>query len=403
MGSARRTACALIPHFALAVELGRLPGEAPIVLCDADSSPPRIVDSSPGAVRFGVKIGQSVREALARCPTAEYRTTDPARARNAQTLWLDALQQLSPVVAEDPHTLGVALVDLTGLDLLYGGDVAVMERLTALTQATLGLTPCVGIGEGPYVARIATRLARPAIPVIVPAGETPRYLSLLPVDYLPLPAADRERLRGHFGLRSIGEFAALPLGAVQAQFGPAGRAAWEAVHGRDGERLQPRLREETLTERLQFPSPTASTEALLAAAKHCLTRLLQHPAFEGRAARTLGLGWQVETGSWGERTLTLREPTRERERFLVVICSEVARLTLPGPVSEVQLQLRGLCAEAGRQSGFWTVQDRRRVPLEEAARQLRARFGEPALYHAVEMEPWSRIPERRTALIAYDP
>ena len=98
-----------------------------------------------------------------------------------------------------------------------------------------------------------------------------------------------------------------------------------------------------------------------------------------------------------------REPTRERERFLVVICSEVARLTLPGPVSEVQLQLRGLCAEAGRQSGFWTVQDRRRVPLEEAARQLRARFGEPALYHAVEMEPWSRIPERRTALIAYDP
>ena len=39
----------------------------------------------------------------------------------------------------------------------------------------------------------------------------------------------------------------------------------------------------------------------------------------------------------------------------------------------------------------------------EAARQLKQRYGESPLAYVVEVEPWSRIPERRFALISYDP
>jgi hypothetical protein len=54
-----------------------------------------------------------------------------------------------------------------------------------------------------------------------------------------------------------------------------------------------------------------------------------------------------------------------------------------------------------------TVLDPRWVkPLDaaiaEAARQLRARYGRVPLYHAIEVEPWSRIPERRWALVTCD-
>ena len=42
-------------------------------------------------------------------------------------------------------------------------------------------------------------------------------------------------------------------------------------------------------------------------------------------------------------------------------------------------------------------------PLVNAARQLKARYGVSPLFRIVEVEPWSRIPERRHALMPYDP
>jgi DNA polymerase-4/protein ImuB len=41
--------------------------------------------------------------------------------------------------------------------------------------------------------------------------------------------------------------------------------------------------------------------------------------------------------------------------------------------------------------------------LREAAQQLRTRFGRPVVSKVVEVEPWSRLPERRHALIDYEP
>ncbi|HET7092534.1 MAG TPA: hypothetical protein VFI22_03625, partial [Thermomicrobiales bacterium] len=58
---------------------------------------------------------------------------------------------------------------------------------------------------------------------------------------------------------------------------------------------------------------------------------------------------------------------------------------------------------AGRQEllpGFYARRPRR---LAEACRQLKQRFGSSCLYRVIEVEPWSRIPERRQALIAFEP
>jgi len=65
--------------------------------------------------------------------------------------------------------------------------------------------------------------------------------------------------------------------------------------------------------------------------------------------------------------------------------------------------LSGLTGETGKQEGLFVAKGRRRAQLEEALRQLKARFGQSPVYHVVEVEPWSRIPERRLALIDYDP
>jgi DNA polymerase-4/protein ImuB len=43
-----------------------------------------------------------------------------------------------------------------------------------------------------------------------------------------------------------------------------------------------------------------------------------------------------------------------------------------------------------------------RERLEEALRQLKARYGYCPVGRVVEMEPWNRVPERRLALIDFD-
>ena len=74
----------------------------------------------------------------------------------------------------------------------------------------------------------------------------------------------------------------------------------------------------------------------------------------------------------------------------------------PAPVDELTVELLGLTGEAAKQASLFGPGAGQRGPISEAARQLRARYGRVPLYRAVEVEPWSRIPERRWALVPYD-
>lgn len=350
-----------------------------------------------------------VRDALACCPTAEFLSADPLQAPRERERWLDALEAVSPTVEPDTQDIGTVLVDLEGLDQLHGGDLGVVKALAATTKQALGLEPCIGVADGPFAARAAAVSAIPSAPAIVPRGQAPRYLTALGVEQLPLGRDVTHRLRTRFGIRTIGEFAALPLGAVQAQFGLAGREAWHLAHGRDRRRLRPRVHAAHLGERLQFPSPTTSGEALLTAARHLVTRLLQRPELEQRAVRRVTVWIQVADGPNWERSVTLQEASRDAQRLRIVIRRELERLwaagqtTLPGPVAEIGLEFADLCTESGKQAALWTGNGRRTKQLDDAVRQLRARYSEPTLFRVVEVEPWSRFPERQAALIAYDP
>ncbi|MBT5772953.1 MAG: hypothetical protein HOH95_01100 [Dehalococcoidia bacterium] len=75
----------------------------------------------------------------------------------------------------------------------------------------------------------------------------------------------------------------------------------------------------------------------------------------------------------------------------------------PGLIAELELELSGLTAEQARQAGLFTDHARRREQLDDMVRQLKTRFGRSPMTQIVEVEQWSRLPERRYALMDYDP
>ena len=238
---------------------------------------------------------------------------------------------------------------------------------------------------------------------IVPTGEEQGFLAGLSVEDLPVSVEMRRRLR-QFGLRTLGELARLPQGAVGAQFGPEGVRAWELAHGVDRAPLVPYRAPKQLHERLEFPSPVDTWDALLAAVRTLLLRALHRREAYGRAARALHLRVYLEDGHVWERGITFREPVGSSERMLLALTYKIEGAELPAPFCEVELTVLDLCGESALQGNLFTQQRARQLArVAEAARQLKARYGHSVLSKVLEVEPWSRIPERRFALIDYDP
>ena len=77
--------------------------------------------------------------------------------------------------------------------------------------------------------------------------------------------------------------------------------------------------------------------------------------------------------------------------------------TFPGPLEDMKLTLAGLTGESGAQASLFS-DVRKQEQLREMMRQLEARLGgKPPIYQVREIEPWSRVPERRRALVQYEP
>jgi nucleotidyltransferase/DNA polymerase involved in DNA repair len=395
-----RAACIFIPRFTLATELtsGRAPRRRAVIIGEAADGRKAVLDCSPEAEAQGVRPGMPVREALGLCRDAVFLPPDPVRYHEASEAFLRSLAGISPLV--EGGDLGLAYVGVGGLQGHYRDEMALGEALVLAVGDGVGLAASVGIAEGKFPAWAAAAVSAPGEVTAVPLGQERKFLAPLDVSLLPASAETLRRL-DLYGLRTMADLAALSLGPVQAQFGGEGKRLWELARGVDREPLRPRQPDEVLSERIGFLAPPVAIEALVVAGRQLLSRL--HPRLRQRAARRLRLRAALSDGRSWERAVTFREATADREQMLFILKSVLRATPPPGPVEELVLELSGLTQEVAKQAGLFPEKGRRRRQLVEAVRQLRARFGQSHVYQVVEVEPWSRIPERRLALIDYDP
>jgi hypothetical protein len=106
-----------------------------------------------------------------------------------------------------------------------------------------------------YVAAVTSSGGRATKAPEPSSGGLAGFLKEVSVELLPLPWEKKTRLH-RFGLHTLGQLAALPVGAVQAQLRSDGKRAWELASGVDSSPLVPYRAEEVVTESLTFPSPT---------------------------------------------------------------------------------------------------------------------------------------------------
>lgn len=236
---------------------------------------------------------------------------------------------------------------------------------------------------------------------MVPPGTGPAFLARLPVELLPVPGEMRRRLH-LLGLRRLGDLAALPFGAVQAQFGPDGARAWRLVSGVDDGRVTARRKAEEPEESIDLPAPTAERAVIERAIELLLIRLLRRPEAGNHLARRATVRVGLEDGRAWERTVTFQEATADPRTLLFALRSRLEGLELPAAAVSVSLTLHDLAGERARQGTLFSAQAHRRAQIEEAVARLRASQGGAPVLRAVTVEPWSRLPERHAALTEYE-
>ena len=393
--------CLRIPHFALRVATLDRPeyDGGTLVLGEQQASRTLIIDVTAAARSKGVRPGISVREALALCPEAIVLLPNPAAETRTASDILARLQTMSPLVEPDAAESGCWYVDLTGLERHYDSPTHAARRFLQTIPGVF--RPRAGVAPGKFAARVAAGMSEPGAVKSISPASVRNFLSTAAITWLPLPADTLHQLQ-RLGLETLGDLASLPAAKVAARFGPTGRTAWDLARGIDPRPVVSPPHTETFSETLEMPTPAVSREMLLTGLRQLITRMFSQPELRGKQVRELLLSAIIERGKSWERHLVLKEPYGAAH-LVEAIALRLQAVEFPGPIESITLELRGIVREISWQETLPQFRPRHDPPLTAAIQQLKHRYGNSPLYRIVEVEPWSRIPERRHALITYDP
>jgi nucleotidyltransferase/DNA polymerase involved in DNA repair len=419
--------CVWLPLYPLRCEEERRPrlrSEPTALLAPGDTK--RVWMVSSLARRMGVRPGVTVSQAIGLCPPLVLLEPDPVWYDERFARLLLALSGVSPVI--EPAELGRAYVGVDGLEGLYGGPERVMAAIAAGAAEAAeepgpilpapSLPPAapaagggwggrLGWGRGKFTAWVAATRARPGGFVIVADGARREFLASQPVAVLPLdPDAHRRLLQ--LGLKTLGDLTALPEAAVTSQFGRAGRLAWRLAAGLVADPVTGREVPEPITAALDFPTPIADREILANTIGKLIERALKSPRRTGWRVHTVRARAALEQGASWLCEITLKDPSADGPRIAAPLRTRLEQTPPTGAVERLvveftafapgtaELQLFARDAASAARAG-------RRKALRAAAHEIKTRLKRPMLSHVIEVHPWSRLPERRYALIDYEP
>ncbi len=221
-----------------------------------------------------------------------------------------------PARAGAPEARDVTL-DLTGVARLFGDPMTIAKELRR-TAAERGLRVRVAIAPTRTAARLLASV-RPGLTVVEP-GDEAHALAELPIDRLAVAIGDEAvdqasrpallTLR-RWGLRTLGQFAALPADEVAARLGQDGVAWQRLARGEDPAPLVPALPEERFEEALDLEWPIEGLEPLSFVLTRQFEALSRHLERRDRGAAVLHVRLHLVSRDVHARSLQLPAPMRD--------------------------------------------------------------------------------------------
>jgi nucleotidyltransferase/DNA polymerase involved in DNA repair len=377
-------------------------GGQPLVLLDEQG---RVLAADAQATQAGISAGLTERQAAARCPEAAVLPAARYPIWEAQEDFLARIRHYTD--RWQPDGLGRVYLDATGLAVKgehatggVDGELLGWCQGVAAAVRGLGWQPSLGVTGSKFGASVAGQVAwQNAALLLVPAAQR-AFLAGQPAATLPLDGDAVTQLR-HLGIRTLGQYTQLPATGVLARFGQAGRTAQRWAQGLDDRPVVPPWECPEASARIEFESPLADRERLLAVLARQADQLLLPLRDRLQAIARILLHVTCADGRTFPVTHTFPLPTAAVEPVRLALASLLARASWDGQgVMEVTLTLAGITDAPGQQLTLFDTGESSgdsRAQLTATLDRLAARFGADAFRLASLTDPDHPLPERRAA------
>ena len=321
----------------------------------------RVVAACPLARQAGVRVADRRRTALRACPSALIAERD----HTAEMRAFDAV--VSAVIAVVPRlellNPGSLCFDLRGPTTYFGGEEAVVERISTDVAVAIGDGSPIGIGiaEGRTASAIAAhRSGAAGEPIITPPGETVAALAPLSlkwlqvVDEIPAEVVD---LFLRLGVRTIGDLALLDERDVLTRFGLVGQRAHQIATGVDHRPVSSISPTQFPEVERWFDDPVVTMTPVVFSSRELAEQLVQGLAAEGLICTRLTVTAETDHSERNERHWYRAEGLTataivDRVRWQLDAWSRDAVAVTAG-VIVLRLTVTDVRADDGTQHGFW--------------------------------------------------
>ena len=377
-----------------------VPAYAPVAVLSAN----RVIACSAAARREGIRRGLRKRETQARCPEIVTIEHDEGRDARAFESIVATVEAIAPGV--DVVRPGVCALAARGPARYFGGEERAAEHLVEQVAQACAVEAQVGIADGVFAAGLAARTGR-----IVANGATPAFLADFDIaaiggGHAANSAGGRRRaaarpsdVRGmtsrevlvdllrRLGIRTLGEFAALPPADVLARFGFDAALVHRLAAGGDERPLAIRQPPADLDVIERFDEPLDRIDAAAFAARALAVRLHERLAGHGLACTRLGIEAVTERGeelyrTWRHDGLLTAAAISDRVRWQ--LDGWLHRQNRPsGGIVRLRLVPDGVIEHAGLQLGLWGDAGVERDRAHRAMTRVQGLLGPEAVVTAV--------------------
>ncbi|MGW3962824.1 DNA polymerase IV [Amycolatopsis sp. NPDC005003] len=343
-----------------------------------------VLAASYEAKAYGVRTAMGGAQARRLCPDAVVVRPRMSAYLAASRAVFDVFHDTTPWV--EGISIDEAFLDVGGLTRIGGRPSHVAERLRAAVAERAGLPITVGVARTKFLAKVASRVAKPDGLLVVPHDGELAFLHPLPVSALwGVGKVTAEKLRAR-GITTVGQLAASEHVDLVGLLGrAAGAHLHDLAHNDDPRRVEVGTRRRSIGAQRALGRGRRTPAELDVVLVALIDRIARRLRTARRVCRTVTIRLRFADFSRATRSHTLLDPTAGTG-VLLAAARELLVAALPLIADRGITLLGAALSNLADENPFQPAlpfERQRATELDTALDAVRDRFGKAAVTRAV--------------------
>lgn len=334
-----------------------------------------ILAKSVPAKKYHIKTGESVTEALRKCPDLVLVPPNYNLYQKSSSAFIHILKQYSPIVEQ--YSIDEAFMDMTGTESLFGDPYQAANDIKERIHKELGFTVNIGISNNKVLAKMASDFKKPDKVHTLWLSEIKEKMWPLSVKELFFVGrATFQKLR-NLGIKTIGELAQTDLSIIKSHFGKYGEVIWSFANGIDVSAVEPapppnKGYGNSTTTAFDLVDASTARLVLLSLAETVSARLRE----DNVKISVISVGIKDYNFIYYGHQRTLDTPTNITYEIYETACQIFDEMWNKIPIRHLGIHTSHVTTENSRQLNIFDKIDYEKMErLDKAVDEIRKRFG----------------------------